>query len=164
MCEVAFVQDRQVNTDCTHATNPSGEVGRPWCYVEPQANGLRVPTVPARTCVPCPGGLVRRRLWSNVSWPLALMTWPSDREFFMKRMAEKPCALDARLTLAEQQCTGSAAACPRAILQGARSLCAGLYSVAGTVPRAKQCGRDLCQSVAACLCLIRAQTCSRWRA
>lgn len=157
MCEVAFVQDRQVNTDCTHATKAvvlCGAAGK-----RPQGSHCASSDLRA-----LPGWPRQASTVVHVSWPLALMTWPSDREFFMKRMAEKPCALDARLTLAEQQCTGSAAACPRAILQGARSLCAGLYSVAGTVPRAKQCGRDLCQSVAACLCLIRAQTCSRWRA
>mmetsp|Transcript_89985 Transcript_89985/g.250422 ORF Transcript_89985/g.250422 Transcript_89985/m.250422 type:complete len:133 (+) Transcript_89985:138-536(+) len=36
LCAAAFVQDQQVYTDCTAAANPSGEVGRPWCYVEPQ--------------------------------------------------------------------------------------------------------------------------------
>jgi len=36
LCAAAFVQDRQTYTGCTDATNPSGESGRPWCYVEAQ--------------------------------------------------------------------------------------------------------------------------------
>mmetsp|Transcript_89979 Transcript_89979/g.250397 ORF Transcript_89979/g.250397 Transcript_89979/m.250397 type:complete len:132 (+) Transcript_89979:138-533(+) len=43
LCAAAFVQDQQVYTDCTSAANPSGEVGRPWCYVEPQVASSGVP-------------------------------------------------------------------------------------------------------------------------
>ena len=37
LCAAAFVQNRKTYTDCTTASNPSGESGRPWCYVEAQA-------------------------------------------------------------------------------------------------------------------------------
>merc|ERR1712176_608667 len=36
LCAAAFVQNRKAYTGCTDATNPVGESGRPWCYVEPQ--------------------------------------------------------------------------------------------------------------------------------
>ena len=36
LCAAAFVQNRKAYTGCTDAANPSGESGRPWCYVEPQ--------------------------------------------------------------------------------------------------------------------------------
>lgn len=36
LCAAAFVQDRQTYTGCTDATNPAGESGRQWCYVEAQ--------------------------------------------------------------------------------------------------------------------------------
>lgn len=36
LCAAAFVQNRKSYTGCTDAPNPSGESGRPWCYVEAQ--------------------------------------------------------------------------------------------------------------------------------
>ena len=36
LCAAAFVQNRKAYTDCTDAPSPSGESGRPWCYVEAQ--------------------------------------------------------------------------------------------------------------------------------
>ena len=36
LCAAAFVQNRKAYTGCTDASNPIGESGRPWCYVEPQ--------------------------------------------------------------------------------------------------------------------------------
>ena len=39
LCAAAFVQNRRSYTGCTDAPNPSGESGRPWCYVEAQAHG-----------------------------------------------------------------------------------------------------------------------------
>ena len=42
LCAAAFVQNRKSYTGCTDAPNPSGESGRPWCYVEAQAGTLRV--------------------------------------------------------------------------------------------------------------------------
>ena len=36
LCAAAFVQNRRSYTGCTDAPNPSGESGRPWCYVEAQ--------------------------------------------------------------------------------------------------------------------------------
>ena len=43
LCAAAFVQNRKSYTGCTDAPNPSGESGRPWCYVEAQAgtSGVR---------------------------------------------------------------------------------------------------------------------------
>ena len=38
LCAAAFVQNRRSYTGCTDAPNPSGESGRPWCYVEAQAH------------------------------------------------------------------------------------------------------------------------------
>ena len=40
LCAAAFVQNRKAYTGCTEAPNPSGESGRPWCYVEPQVGAL----------------------------------------------------------------------------------------------------------------------------
>ena len=40
LCAAAFVQNRKAYTGCTDATNPAGESGRPWCYVEPQVEVL----------------------------------------------------------------------------------------------------------------------------
>lgn len=40
LCAAAFVQNRKAYTECTDATNPVGESGRPWCYVEPQVGVL----------------------------------------------------------------------------------------------------------------------------
>ena len=37
LCAAAFVQNRKSYTGCTDAPNPTGESGRPWCYVEAQA-------------------------------------------------------------------------------------------------------------------------------
>ena len=42
LCAAAFVQNRKAYTGCTDATNPSGESGRPWCYVEPQVNNCSI--------------------------------------------------------------------------------------------------------------------------
>jgi len=36
LCAAAFVQNRKSYTGCTDAPNPTGESGRPWCYVEAQ--------------------------------------------------------------------------------------------------------------------------------
>ena len=38
LCAAAFVQNRKSYTGCTDAPNPSGESGRPWCYVEAQVS------------------------------------------------------------------------------------------------------------------------------
>lgn len=38
LCAAAFVQNRKSYTGCTDAPNPTGESGRPWCYVEAQAS------------------------------------------------------------------------------------------------------------------------------
>ena len=40
LCAAAFVQNRKAYTGCTEAPNPSGESGRPWCYVEAQVGSL----------------------------------------------------------------------------------------------------------------------------
>jgi hypothetical protein len=40
LCAAAFVQNRKSYTGCTDAPNPAGESGRPWCYVEAQAQCL----------------------------------------------------------------------------------------------------------------------------
>jgi hypothetical protein len=45
LCAAAFVQNRKSYTGCTDSPNPSGESGRPWCYVEAQVSahgGARV--------------------------------------------------------------------------------------------------------------------------
>ena len=42
LCAAAFVQNRRSYTGCTDAPNPSGESGRPWCYVEAQLLGTDV--------------------------------------------------------------------------------------------------------------------------
>merc|ERR1711935_888926 len=42
LCAAAFVQNRKSYTGCTDAPNPSGESGRPWCYVEAQLLALSV--------------------------------------------------------------------------------------------------------------------------
>jgi len=39
LCAAAFVQNRKSYTGCTDAPNPTGESGRPWCYVEAQLLG-----------------------------------------------------------------------------------------------------------------------------
>merc|ERR1712032_72763 len=39
LCAAAFVQNRQTYTGCADAPNPTGESGRPWCYVEAQLLG-----------------------------------------------------------------------------------------------------------------------------
>ena len=36
LCSAAFVQERKAYTDCSTAPSPTGESGRPWCYVESQ--------------------------------------------------------------------------------------------------------------------------------
>ena len=41
LCAAAFVQNRKSYTGCTDAPNPSGESGRPWCYVEAQVSMFR---------------------------------------------------------------------------------------------------------------------------
>ena len=40
LCAAAFVQNRKSYTGCTDAPNPSGESGRPWCYVEAQEHQI----------------------------------------------------------------------------------------------------------------------------
>ena len=40
LCAAAFVQNRKAYTGCTDATNPIGESGRSWCYVEPQVSNI----------------------------------------------------------------------------------------------------------------------------
>ena len=45
LCAAAFVFDRQTHTGCSDGTNPAGEHGREWCYVDAQvarASGIRV--------------------------------------------------------------------------------------------------------------------------
>lgn len=36
LCAAAFVFDRQTHTGCSDGTNPAGEHGREWCYVDAQ--------------------------------------------------------------------------------------------------------------------------------
>ena len=36
LCAAAFVFDRQTHTGCSAGTNPAGEHGREWCYVDAQ--------------------------------------------------------------------------------------------------------------------------------
>ena len=52
LCAAAFVQDRKAFTDCSTSPNPTGESGRPWCYVESQVreHGSRC-RVRLRVCV-----------------------------------------------------------------------------------------------------------------
>ena len=37
---IAFMQNRNAYTGCADATNPIGESGRSWCYVEPQVSDI----------------------------------------------------------------------------------------------------------------------------
>ena len=52
LCAAAFVQNRRSYTGCTDAPNPSGESGRPWCYVEPQVRH-GVCAGPPHSCMFC---------------------------------------------------------------------------------------------------------------
>merc|ERR1719301_486695 len=52
LCAAAFVQDRQTYTGCTDATNPAGESGRPWCYVEAQLLGSDAKEAAWNFCAP----------------------------------------------------------------------------------------------------------------
>ena len=36
LCAAAFVFDRQTHTGCSDGSNPAGEHGREWCYVDAQ--------------------------------------------------------------------------------------------------------------------------------
>ena len=36
LCAAAFVFDRQTHTGCSDSSNPAGEHGREWCYVDAQ--------------------------------------------------------------------------------------------------------------------------------
>ena len=45
LCAAAFVFDRQTHVGCSDGTNPAGEHGREWCYVDAQvahASGIGV--------------------------------------------------------------------------------------------------------------------------
>ena len=58
LCAAAFVFDRQTHTGCSDGTNPAGEHGREWCYVDAQvahASGVGVPCLKrvVRNCNAC---------------------------------------------------------------------------------------------------------------
>ena len=58
LCAAAFVFDRQTHTGCSDGTNPAGEHGREWCYVDAQvvySSGIGVRCLDSvfRCCVAC---------------------------------------------------------------------------------------------------------------
>merc|ERR1712146_781644 len=52
LCAAAFVQNRKSYTGCTDASNPNGESGRAWCYVEPQLLGASAGEASWNFCSP----------------------------------------------------------------------------------------------------------------
>merc|ERR1711907_792953 len=52
LCAAAFVQNRKSYTGCTDAPNPSGESGRPWCYVEAQLRDTNAAEAAWNYCAP----------------------------------------------------------------------------------------------------------------
>jgi hypothetical protein len=56
LCAAAFVFDRQTHVGCSDGTNPAGEHGREWCYVDAQvahASSLGVQCVCVCVCAQC---------------------------------------------------------------------------------------------------------------
>ena len=66
LCAAAFVFDRQTHTGCSDSSNPVGEHGREWCYVDAQvARRARQRSPPVIVCdahsVAVPYAVVGRR-------------------------------------------------------------------------------------------------------
>jgi len=52
LCAAAFTQGQKAYTGCTAAPSPSGDSGRPWCYVEAQVHDFESSASPWGYCVP----------------------------------------------------------------------------------------------------------------